>query len=173
MRRRTRIPIDELLDYWIDISRRPTLTVEDFALFFERAKDSIEYFAEFYGSYRLNQDSFFVNINYRVWMKDDLLKAAIKRKQLSNNDYAYMKSTAKTFISRIRKCFGQDIVTAIDRKTPPQDAVAILDLSSKLTYKWAAGIVVSNHIAAVLIQLSRFRSGEKYTDDIKTLYDNL
>jgi hypothetical protein len=63
-------------------------------------------------------------------MKDDLLKAAIKRKRLSNNDYAYMKSTAKTFISRIRKCFGQDIVTAIDRKTPLQDAVAILDLSS-------------------------------------------
>src|SRR5262249_61550619 len=165
-RRRGRIPISELLDYWIDISKRPTLTIEDFALFFERAEDSIEYFTEFYGSYWLNQDSFFANINYRVWMKDDLLNAVTERKRLSNNDYAYIKSTAKKFIPRIRKCFGQDIVTAIDRKTPLQDAEAILDLSSKLAYRWAAGIVVSNHIVTVLIQLSRFRIGEKYTDDI-------
>jgi hypothetical protein len=51
-RRRGRTPISELLDYWIDISKRPTLTVEDFALFLEKAQASFEYFAELYGWYR-------------------------------------------------------------------------------------------------------------------------
>jgi hypothetical protein len=45
-RQRGRIPISELLDYWIDILKRPTLTVEDFALFFEKAQASFEYFAD-------------------------------------------------------------------------------------------------------------------------------
>jgi hypothetical protein len=108
-----------------------------------------------------------------VWWQDELLKAAIERKRLSNNEFALMKDVAKKFIPRIKKCFGQDIVAAIDRKTPLQDAETILAYSTKLTYRWAAGIVTSNHIASLLIQLSRFRSGEKYKDDIKTLYDNL
>jgi hypothetical protein len=172
-RQRGRIPINELLDYWIDISKRPTLTVEDFALFFERAKDSTEYFEVFYGTYWLNQDSFFANINHTVWMKDELLKIATERKRLSNNDYALMKDQAKKFISRIRKCFGQDIVVAIDKKTPLQDAETLLAYSTKLTYRWAAGIITSNHIATILIQLSRFRTGEKYKDDIKSMSDNL
>ena len=43
--------------------------------------------------------------------------------------------------------------------------------STKLTYRWAAGIVASNHIASLLIRLSK---GEICrTDDIKTLYANL
>jgi hypothetical protein len=37
----------------------------------------------------------------------------------------------------------------------------------------AAGIIASNHIATLLIQLSGFRTGEKYKDDINTLYANL
>jgi hypothetical protein len=173
-RQKTRIPIDELLNYWIDISKRPTLTVEDFALFFERAKATMRYFEEFYGAYHVKQlDIFFGQINHMVWMKDDLLKVATERKRLSNNDYAQMKDVAKKFISRIRKCFGQDIVVAIDKKTPLQDAETLLASSTKLTYRWAAGIIASNHIATVLIRLSRFQSGEKYTDDIKALYDNL
>jgi len=177
-RRRSRVPINDLLEYWIDISRRRTLTLEDFALFFERAQDSIEYFAEFYGWTRLKHietspDKFLTRVHSMAWWKDKFLKAAKEHNRLSNNDYAFMKNTAKKFIPRIRTCFGQDIIAAIDGKTPLQDGVAILDLSSKLTYRWAAGIVVSNHIATVLIQLSRFRNGDKYSDDIKTLYDNL
>jgi hypothetical protein len=102
-----------------------------------------------------------------------LLKIATERKRLSNNDYALMKDQAKKFISRIRKCFGQDIVVAIDKKTPLQDAETLLAYSTKLTYRWAAGIITSNHIATILIQLSRFRTGEKYKDDIKSMSDNL
>src|SRR5262249_16481394 len=35
------------------------------------------------------------------------------------------------------------------------------------------GIIASNHIATILIKLSKFRPGEKYNDDIITLKDNL
>jgi hypothetical protein len=49
-KRKSRIPIDQLLDYWTDISKRPTLTLEDYALFFDRAEATVtyNYFAEAY-----------------------------------------------------------------------------------------------------------------------------
>ena len=84
-----------------------------------------------------------------------------------------MKDVAKKFIRRIKECFGQDLVVAIKKKSPLQDAETLLAYSSKLTYRWAAGIITSNHIATILIQLFRFKSGEKRTDDIKALYDSL
>jgi hypothetical protein len=154
----------------------------------------MEYFAEFYGwkrdkyrgfhpggrqkhDYVLRpgtSDRFFGSMNFMLTIQQDrLLKDATERKQLSNNNYALMKDVAKKFIPRIRKCFGQDIAVAIDKKTPLQDAEALLDSSTKLTYRWAAGIIASNHIATILIQLSRFKSWEKRTDDIKALYDSL
>jgi hypothetical protein len=49
MSKKKRVPIDELLEYWNDISKRPSLTREDYALFFENVTASLEYFAEFYG----------------------------------------------------------------------------------------------------------------------------
>ena len=84
-----------------------------------------------------------------------------------------MKDTAKNFIHRIKKWFAADIVASIERKTPLQDAEDLLASSGKLTYLWAAGIIASNHLATLLIQLSAFRTGEKYKDDISTLYANL
>jgi hypothetical protein len=149
MKRSKRVSIAELLDYWTEISRRPSLTLDDYALFLERAKDSLAYFAGFNGWY------------------------VTERGHLTNNKYAQMKYTAKGFITRIRKCFGSDVIAAINTKMPLQDAEALLASSTKLTYRWAAGIIASNHIATLLIQLSGFRTGEKYKDDINTLYANL
>src|SRR5262249_17235708 len=80
----------------------------------------------------------------------------------------------KKFIPLIKKCFSRNIAVAINQKPPLQDAETLLASSTKLTYRWAAGIIASNHIATILIQLSRFRSGEKIQkDDIITLKDNL
>jgi hypothetical protein len=170
MRKKGRIPIDELLDYWIDISKRPTLTPEDYALFFERADATVTYFSE---SYPRMSDALFDRVRYIVYIQDRLQKVAKERNRLANPAHAQMRDVAKKFIPRIKKWFEADIVAAIDKKTPLQDAEALLAYSTKLTYRWAAGIVVSNHIATLLIQLSRFRSGEKYRDDIRTLADNL
>jgi hypothetical protein len=102
-------------------------------------------------------------------VKDNLKKRTTKQNKLPNYDYALVKDVAKKFIPRIKKCFGQDIVAAINSKTPLQDAETLLASSTKLTYRWAAGIITSNHLANVLIQLS----AEKNTDDITTLYDRL
>jgi len=104
---------------------------------------------------------------------DSFLKPARQRKGLSNLDYSLVRNLAKKFIPRIKECFALDIVVAIKTKTPLQDAETLLAYSTKLTYRWAAGIIVSNHIATLLIKLSGFRPGEKYKDDIITLKDNL
>jgi hypothetical protein len=172
MRTKSRIPIGELLDYWNDISKRPTLTLDDYALFFERAQATVEYFSE---SYPRWSDKFFDRIHYMVFDRDRLLNnAATESNRLANYAHAQMKDVAKKFIPLIKKWFGADIVAAINKKTPLQDAETLLASSTKLTYRWAAGIIASNHIATLLIQLSRFRSGNKIKkDDIRTLADNL
>jgi hypothetical protein len=170
-KRRSHAPINELLDYWINISKRPTLTLEDYELFFEKVTASNEYFEKSYPNY-VRSDKFLTLMTLLWFHRDRLLKAETEE-QLSNNAHAHMRNVAKKFIRRIKECFSRDIIVAVERKTPLQDAEAILGQSNKLTYRWAAGIVVSNHIATLLIQLSRFRTGEKYKDDIRTLADNL
>src|SRR5262249_38686024 len=65
-----------------------------------RAEDTIEYFAEFYGWTRLKHietspDKFLTRVHSMAWWKDKLLKAATEHNQLSNNNYAVMKNTAK------------------------------------------------------------------------------
>ena len=169
---RRRIPIDQLYEYWIDLSKRPTLTYKDYARFFDRAEVTMAHFDNFYGDgRRYRADPFFQSIKFLPLIRKGALEAE-QKEGISNNAYAHMKDVAKKFASRIRKCFGRDIVAAVDRRTPAQDAEAILAQSAKLTYRWAAGIVISNHIANILIKLSSFQ-GEKYTDDINTLAANL
>jgi len=84
-----------------------------------------------------------------------------------------MKDTAKKFIPRIKKYFEQQLANANLKKTPFHDAEDLLSSSTKLTYKWAAGIIASNHIATLLIRLSNFKKGDKFNDDIGALYANL
>jgi tRNA G10 N-methylase Trm11 len=68
---------------------------------------------------------------------------------------------------------GDDWHFRTSTKTPLQDAELLVVSSKKLTYRWAAGIIVSNHIAELLIRLSNFKRDEKFTDDINTLYAKL
>ena len=168
-----RMPIDKLLDYWVDLSKRQTLTVADYRRFFVRAKTTMEHFAEFYGWGRTKHvqqsEKFFQTAHFLVWHSNKYL-SAVKGNTLSNGEHALIKDIAKKFIPRIRRCFGQSIAAATTTKTPVQDAETILKLSSKLTHRWAAGIVASNHIAGLLIRLG---GGQTKTDDIKTLHANL
>jgi hypothetical protein len=139
-------------------------------LFFERAQTTVTHFSK---SYPAMSDKFFDRIHYNVFIRDRWMETATKRNRLSNNAHAFMKDVANNFIRRIKKWFAADIVASIEGKTPLQDARDLLASSRKLTYLWAAGIIVSNHLATLLIQLSAFRSDEKYRDDINTLYVNL
>ena len=170
-KKRRRLPIDELLTYWIDVSKRPTFTLEDYVLFFERAEMTVAHFSK---AYPRMSDKFLDAIGFQVWDRDRALEAATEQNRLANFAHAHMKDVAKKFISRIKVWFAAEIAAKINNKTPLQDAEAILAYSTKLTYLWAAGIIASNHLAALLIQLmSRFGSGGKQTDDIMTLYANL
>jgi hypothetical protein len=173
----TPLPVLTNLGIWVDISKRPTLTVEDYFLFFDRAEASMEYFAEFYEWRRPKHvhvsEKFFQRIDFMIWQKNGFLKK-IKGDRLSNQQFLFMKDTAKKFITRIKKCFGQDIVAAINAQTPLRDAETILAYSTKLTYRRAAGIIASSHISTLLIQLSGFRAQEECKDDdITKLHANL
>jgi hypothetical protein len=171
MTKERRLPIDQLLNYWIDVSKRPAFTLEDYVLFFKRAEMTVAHFSE---AYPRMSDKFFDAIQFQVWDQDRALKAATGQNRLANFAHAHMKDVAKRFIPRIKKWFAAEIVIAIHNKTPLQDAKSILAYSTKLTYLWAAGIIASNHLAILLIRLmSRFGSGGKQTDDIMTLYANL
>jgi hypothetical protein len=64
VRKSSRIPIDELLTYWIDVSKRPTLTLEDFRLFFDRAYATASHFRQ---SYPRMSDRFLDRVDYMVF----------------------------------------------------------------------------------------------------------
>src|SRR5262249_44618506 len=106
--------IDELLAYWIDISKRPTLTVEDFRLFFDRADATVAHFSE---SYPLMRNKFFERLQVMKLLRDGLPEDATEKNRLTNNAYASMKDVAKKFIHRIKSYFAAEIVASIDRKT--------------------------------------------------------
>jgi hypothetical protein len=166
MAKRRRIPIDELLNYWIDISKRPTLTTADWDVFRKRIDATMEYFQKTYSQRFLGTNKFFA----RVQIIGLLTFPRETPGELSRAEYSTMKDFAKNFIRHIKECFAKDIVDAIKAKTPMQDAETILSTSPKVTYMWAAGIIISNHLATMLIKLSPFKCRD---DDIMQLYTNL
>jgi len=52
-----RVPIDKLLAYWTILSKRPTLTCEDFLEFLRMTEETHEYFRQYYGGY-VERDKF-------------------------------------------------------------------------------------------------------------------
>ena len=166
-KRKARVPIDKLLTYWIDLSKRPTLTYEDFLSFLRKVEETLEHFTEFYGWNRLSdiehaRDKFFRGLPSLIAWSHLYFKGAYKRKDI-----------AKKFVPRIKKCLGHQLILSRLEKTPLQDAEELLSSSAKLSYRWAAGIIASNHIAELLIRLSNLKKGAKLKDDISTLYQNL
>jgi hypothetical protein len=177
-KRKARVPIDKLLAYWIDLSKRPTLTYEDFLSISRKAEETLEHFTEFYGWARGSdiehaQDKFFRGLPSLIAWSHLYFKGAYKTKQIGDNEYATMKDLAEKFVPRIKKCFGHQLTLSRLKKTPLQDAEELLSISTKLSYRWAAGIIASNHIAELLIRLSNLTKGAKFKDDIITLYQNL
>jgi len=170
MSKRTPKSADELLAYWLDISKRPDLNVDDYVRFSDMVKLTRTYPI---AGHSPSEQRFLDRLGFLAWKHDEFLKSAIQSGRLANHDYALMKDYAKKFIARIKKYCALDIVSAIQSRTPLQDAEAILTSSSKLSHRWAAGIIASNHIATVLIRLCAFEPNERYPDDIKTLYDRL
>jgi hypothetical protein len=167
-----RVSIDKLLGYWIDLSKRPTLTYEDFREFLRMTEETLHYFRQNYDSY-VERDKFLQGRSLLIYWPELYFKEVYKTQQITDREYALMRDTAKKSISRIKKYFGQQLALSHFEKTPFQDAEDLISSSTKLTYRWAAGIIASNHIATLLIGLSNFKKGAKFKDDINTLYENL
>lgn len=172
------VPIDKLLAYWIELSKRPTLTYKDFLVFLRMVEETLRHFGKFYGWDRGSdieraRDKFYAGISILVSWPQHYFKNVYDKQQVPDREYALMKDVAKKFVSRIKKHFGQQLTHLLIEKTPFQDAADLISSSSKLTYRWAAGIIASNQIASLLIHLSNYKQGERYSDDIKTLYANL
>jgi len=176
--RSRRLRIDELLTYWTNLSKRPTLAREDFRTFVQMTEKTLDYFFEYYGSFRpsdvqIAKDRFFRAPYSLVWHQRDIAKKVLESPRLSDHYCNLMKEYANKFIPRIKKCFAQQLARSQIEKTFLQDAEHLLSFSTKLTYRWAAGIIVSNRIAKLLIRISNYTKGERFRDDISTLRDNL
>jgi hypothetical protein len=172
-----KLPIDELLAYWVRLSKQPNLTQKDFRTFVEMSQHTFRHFEEHYGWHRgrhVEGDKLFRGVYSLIWHRNTIVADVFASEKLTNSYYSMMKHYAKGFVTRIRKVFPQDLVRLRAERTPLQDADDLIGTSTKLTYRWAAGIVASNHIAGLLIRLSKYAKDEKVPrDDITTLYDNL
>jgi hypothetical protein len=129
MAKRRRIPIDKLLQYWDDISKRSDLTAADFDVFLGRIASTMEYFRELYSDRFLHSNRFFARVQIIRMLKFPSAKGG----EISRVQYSTMKDVAKKFIRHIKEGFAKDIVSAISMKTPLQDAEAILSTATKLT----------------------------------------
>jgi hypothetical protein len=168
-----RVPIDKLFAYWVALSKRPILTNDDFHAFILKARETCQHFHDTYPVYA-NEDKFLGLTSIVAYWPENYFKRFYETQHLTDGECALMKNTARKFIARIKKLFGQQLALSHFEKTPLQDAETLISSSTKLTYRWAAGIIASNQIARLLIRLSRkYRSGEKFPDDIKTLYVRL
>src|SRR5689334_2772758 len=104
-----RVPIDKLLAYWIDLSKRRTLTPEDLCFFFRMTEATFQYLAEYYHDTHLiiEQDKFLSRVSYLPFLQEGILKKVAQSGHLAARDSVVIKDTAKKFIPRIRKFFGQ------------------------------------------------------------------
>jgi hypothetical protein len=112
-------PIDKLLAYWIDLSKRPTLTQRDFRTFINKTEETLQYFVDYYGWYRgkqIEQDKFFRRPYSLVWWQKQILEKELESKELSDQHYALMKEYATKFIPRIKKCFGRRLALSYINK---------------------------------------------------------
>jgi hypothetical protein len=167
-----RVPIDKLLAYWIDLSKRPNPTYEDFLEFLRMTEETHQYFLQYYDGY-VERDKFINGLSFLIHWPEKYFSKVYETQRLTPRVYVFMKDTAKKFIPRIKKYFAQQLALSHFEKTPLQDAEDLNSSSTKLTHRWAAGIIASNHIARLLIRLSKSKRGEKYNDDIGKLYANL
>ena len=111
--------LKSFLAYWVDISKRPTLTGDDFRKFLRMTEDTFRHFVEHYGWYRNRhieeqRDLFFKQVHSLIWWQKEIAEKEIVSGSLTNSGYTVVKQYARKFISRIRKCFGQQV--ARDRR---------------------------------------------------------
>ena len=169
------MPIDELLNYWKKLSKTRTIAPKDVSEFIRMIENTLLHFGEHYRWRRSRdiKDKFLEGASFLVFQKEAILKKVRQRAKLDNQSYNLIKDVAAKFSAKIKKDFAQDIEISKLEKTPAQDSEQLISTSGKLSYKWGAGIIISNHIALQLARLLKVKKGEKFKDDILALYMKL
>jgi hypothetical protein len=165
-----------LLNYFKKIKKKRELTINDFYEFVKKVNKSKELFRKYY---RQTKDKFINDLQwFQLFIDADALKNIRKRCKESPvrvRQFVFMKDWSGKFINRFQKYFEPIITRNIKQRSEIEDSEEVLGISDKLTYRWAAGIVISNYLATVMTRLAQKTTKEKKlkTDDIKTLYDLL
>lgn len=160
--------VEQLLDYWKALAKKGALTVKDFDEFRKKVTESRKLWYKYYAQIRNK----FLNRDTATLM---FVVSGNKRGELPDNMFVLMKEWSKKFISRFEKYFEPALTRNIRGKSVIEDSEDILERSSKVSYRWASGIIISNHIATVLTKLINKTTKKKKVkaDDIMQLYDVL
>lgn len=167
--------IQQLHEYFKGLIKKGELTISDFKEFGVKAMETCDLFRKYYlqiGDNFLNDAGFLLSMSWKSTLVDNMIS---EWKKLPDENYVLMKDWSKKFITRINKHFEPVLIRKIKAQSAIEDSKDILERASKLSYRWASGIIISNHIAYMLIRLAKKTKGNKKltTDDIKTLYDIL
>jgi len=167
--------VQSLLNYFKDIKKKKELTIDNFVEFVTKSDETKKLFRKYYPQVNdkfLEKLGMSLGFLFNATYFENVQK---KWKELPNDIYILMKDWSGKLISRIQKYFAPVIILNIKHRSEIEDSVEILEISDKLTYRWAAGIIISNYLASMMNRLAKKTTKEKKikTDDIKTLYDKL
>ena len=163
--------IQSLNKYWNDLGKKSDLSIRDFESFIKNSHATLELFRRYpFVRYDLSLR----RVEFDVVFLDRAQKID-NWKRLPTEASVRMINASRGFASRIKKYFAPVIKSLTSSRSPIEDAEDILMISNKLTYRWASGIIISNHIASLLMQvLKRRRKIRRIRkDDIFKLYESL
>lgn len=161
--------IESLFNYWKRLSIKNTFSVKEYVDFLKKNSESLKLFDNYRPNFR---DKFITSAEIKsllVIKSEDFLKM----KSLPENYIMLMKDFARNYISRFKKQFEFTLINNIKNKSTIDDSQVILKTIDKLSYRWAAGIIISNYIASVLIIILEKEKITYKNDDILTLYSNI
>jgi len=165
--------IQELLNYWNNLTKRDQLRLEDFNIFSENLAETLKLINKYFPAIK---DKFLRRLEWGVigTPYPSTFLEIKKNKELPDQVFVWVKKSARGLVRCLNKYFEPVIRRTRRKKSPIEDSCDILSQSSKLTYRWAAGIIIANYMAVILIQLLKKTTKiKRNTDDIKTLYDLL
>lgn len=161
--------IESLFNYWKKLSTKKTFFVKEYIDFLMKNSDSLKLFKK-YRPYFKNK---FIKGAEIITLVDTRSYDFSKWESLPENYIMLMLDFARNYVSHFKKHFELTLINNLKNKSTIDDSQVILETIDKLSYRWAAGIIISNYIASVLIEISKNEKINFKKDDIKTLYTNI
>lgn len=160
----------DLYDYWKKLARRYTFSIAEYIEFGTKNEETLELFEKYFRE--ITKEKFFEQASYVLFevSKKYTRDTVFKWKKLPDAKNTLIKRLAQGYSSRIKKHFYLVLHRNIQSKSKIEDSESILEVADKLSYRWAAGIIISNYIASLLISLLKKENIKFNSDDIDHLY---